>query len=420
MTTPFAKQIITQAISESLSRVKNNIRDKRSVLIGHPAKGQIIFTDDTESQIFVHNQGDITQGVERISASGIAKELLTYKRAILIRRNDSDVFEFAGVDTQYDEVYSLGTSTQIDQTAVQINQLTYATLQPQTSLILLVKGAMYGDDLVKDLSTPDFITGTVQDTDGANIVVPTTNLKAIGVLVQLNPRTSTLSFKQSAEYPSSTNLRDAYIADLLPIRDGGKRRVGYFELISGATSLTPANVLVVPDLLGDGELWTNPIVSVVGIGSGFQQHAIEQTISSGGLLTVSGEYWVDDQLIIEDGGQLIIKDGGQMVIRSIITDQPSLITASKEVTSDYTIALEDGNIAVDATSGVITITLPPMSTAIGRSFRIGRTNSGGGNVIIEGDSSETINGDLNKTLSAQWSFFIIVAIGTPSVDWAIG
>lgn len=419
MTTPLVKQIFNQMTNEIETIVGNNIRNTRSVLIGNTVTGEI-YTDSTETQIFVHTSGDITQGTERISSSNIQNGILTFNRPIKIRLNDAGLYEFAGLDTEFNDIYSLGSSTAIDQTPVQINQLKYGILHRQSSLILLVDGAIYGDNLVRDLTTPDFNSGTVQDTDGNNIVVPTTNLKAIGVLVQLDPQTSTLSYKQSAEYSSSISLRDAYDNGFLPIRDGNKRRIGYFELIAGATELTDANVLPLPDFLGLGELWPNPIDDNILIGSGFQQHAIEQTIASGGLLTVEGEYWVDNQLIIEDGGQLIIEDGGQMIIRPVITDQPSLIAKSFEKTADYTVLLSDGSIIVDASSGVVTITLPPVATAVGRSFRIGRSNSGGGNVIIEGDGSETINGNLNETLSSQWSNVILVAYDTPSTDWSIG
>lgn len=419
MTTPFAKQINTATIEEMERRIGNNLRSSRPVLIGNPTQEQQIYTDDTQTQIFVHSQGDTTQGVERISASGIPNAVLTYKRAIRIRKNDSDVFEYAGVDVQYDEVYSQGTAAAIDQTPVKISQLSYATLHPQSGLILLVKGAMYGDDLVRDLLTPDFSSGTVQDVDSVNITIPTTNRRAKGILVQLDAETSALSYKQSAEYNSSISLRDAYDNDLLPLRDAGRKRVGYFELINGMTELTYDNLLIVPEFLADTVLWPNPIVEEIKIQAGRQQHAINQTISTNGLLTVSGEYYVDNQITIS-GGQLIIADGGQMIVQSIITDQPSLLAKSIEKTADYTVLLSDGSIIVDASGGVVTITLPPVASATGRSFRIGRSNSGGGNVIIEGDGSETINGNLNETLSSQWSNVIVVAYDTPSTDWSIG
>jgi hypothetical protein len=421
MTTPLVKQIWSQASDEIAGRIGNNIRNTRKVLIGNPAVNNQIFADTEETQIYVHSQGDTTQGVERISASGIPSEILkAYKRSILIRRSDSGAFVYAGVDTEYDEVYSQGQSTAIDQTPVQLNQLKYGILHRQSGLSLLLDGAMYGDDLVRDLITPDFVSGTVQDTDGNNIVVPTTNRRAIGVLVQLDPPTSTLSYKQSAEYNSSTSLRDAYTNGLLPIRDGDKWRVGYFELIAGATEFTDANVLPLPDFMGIGDLWQNPIDSDIFIGFGRQQIAYQQVISATGDLTVDGEFVVDDSIKIEDGGKLTISDGGQVIIRPFITDQPQLIAQSKEVSADYTVLLSDGNIMGDASGGDITITLPVVATAIGRAFRIGRSNSGGGNVIIDGNGSETINGDLNTTLSSQWSNVIIVAYDTVSVDWSIG
>ena len=64
-----------------------------------------------------------------------------------------------------------------------------------------------------------------------------------------------------------------------------------------------------------GGMWVNPVADARSIPAGNQQHAIQQTSATGAALTVAGEYWVDDDITIEDGGTLIIDDGGQVTVR---------------------------------------------------------------------------------------------------------
>lgn len=70
---------------------------------------------------------------------------------------------------------------------------------------------------------------------------------------------------------------------------------------------------------------------------------------------------------------------------------------------------------IDATSGNVTITLP---TAAGNmaAFIIKKIDSSANTVIIDGNSSETIDGDTTVTIYDQYNYIEIISDGT---NWKI-
>lgn len=415
MKIPFSTSYIERGMGAAKDLIGNNIRNKRHVAVGNP-QGRGIYADDAESLIYVHDSGNESASSSLISVTLQDKSQLIFGNPILIEQTASGAWVIDRGDPDAQIQFGSGITAIPDQTPVNLNQLEYGTLQPYNGLVFRVMGAMYGNDYVVSTLTGDFSTGTVQDTSATNIVVPTTNRRAIGVLIQVDPSTGVLSYKQSAEYIATLSLQSQFSAGVLPDPDSSAYRIGYISLAKGVTSGDYSHIWQVPEMYSrGGGLWTNPIVSTVAIEIGEQQHAIEQTISTLGELTVSGEYYVDNELIIS-GGELIISSG-EVIIRHIVANEPSLISKSVTKTADYTITLFDGNIFADASGGDITITLPTALSSIGRSFRVTRINAGGGNVIIDGNANETINGDLTVTVSSQWTSSILVSSGT---DWIIG
>lgn len=73
------------------------------------------------------------------------------------------------------------------------------------------------------------------------------------------------------------------------------------------------------------------------------------------------------------------------------------------VSANYTAAADDHVIYADASSGALTISLPPVADADGRVITVHATSVAGGNVTIDGNASETINGAATKVLSTQYS-----------------
>lgn len=64
----------------------------------------------------------------------------------------------------------------------------------------------------------------------------------------------------------------------------------------------------------------------------------------------------------------------------------------------------------DAGAGGITVTLPPAAQATDQMVVVKKT-LGVGNVTVEGDGAETIDGVLNKTIATQYSTSIFLSDG---------
>lgn len=69
-----------------------------------------------------------------------------------------------------------------------------------------------------------------------------------------------------------------------------------------------------------------------------------------------------------------------------------------------------------ANAAPITITLPAASTCSGRIYVIKKITATAGNITIEASGAETIDGTLNRTLTTQWSKYILQSNGT---EWYI-
>jgi len=85
-------------------------------------------------------------------------------------------------------------------------------------------------------------------------------------------------------------------------------------------------------------------------------------------------------------------------------------------TTTYTATLIDDIILCDATSSGFTVTLPAASGLTGKQLIVKKTDSSVNTVIVDGDSSETIDGDTTKTLFSQYDYITIVSDGS---NWVV-
>lgn len=81
-------------------------------------------------------------------------------------------------------------------------------------------------------------------------------------------------------------------------------------------------------------------------------------------------------------------------------------------TASATLAASVSFVKADSTGGAVTLTLPTAASYTGRHLTVKRINGGGNNVILDGASSETIDGALTKTLASQYSSATILSDGT--------
>lgn len=275
-----------KAIKRSLG---NNIRSKRTAVLGSPIHNKAVYADTEQSLVYVHGLGAEPGAIETIPASGISKELLIYGQPILLEQNDNGQWVFYNVDTQADAQFRAGITAEHDQTPISLSQLDYGTIHPQTGLVLLVKAAMYDDTWVDNLLTGDFSTGTVQDTSAANITIPTTNNKAKIVLIQVDPAAGTLSYKQSSEFSATLSPEAAKINGLVPATDSSKYRVGVAKLIKGITQFDYSHVRSWPEFLSKGDAtWPITVSSALTIASNTQRVVGSFTVDTGGSVTIDG------------------------------------------------------------------------------------------------------------------------------------
>lgn len=85
-------------------------------------------------------------------------------------------------------------------------------------------------------------------------------------------------------------------------------------------------------------------------------------------------------------------------------------------TVDYTVTAFDEIILVDATAADTTITLPTAVGNTGRSFSIKKIDASVNIVIVEGDGTETIDGDLTRSLLLQYDYIVVISDGA---NWLI-
>lgn len=111
-----------------------------------------------------------------------------------------------------------------------------------------------------------------------------------------------------------------------------------------------------------------------------------------------GPYLFQDDDLIDDPDD----DWDGEYQRGITTDAEisaaGMIVSVTSITADYTVLATDAIILADATAGQITVTLPTAVGIEGRVYMIKKTDSSSYKVIIEGNGTETINGELNQEL----------------------
>lgn len=98
-------------------------------------------------------------------------------------------------------------------------------------------------------------------------------------------------------------------------------------------------------------------------------------------------------------------------VQALVTRQ-SILRRVRTETAHYTAAGTDSVILVDATSAVVTITLPPAARHRGLLLAIKKIDASANAVTIDGNGSETIDGSATATLSAQWDVEELISDGT--------
>jgi len=85
-------------------------------------------------------------------------------------------------------------------------------------------------------------------------------------------------------------------------------------------------------------------------------------------------------------------------------------------TSDYTLTNGDYTILVDASSAEVNVILPEAQGNLGRIYHIKKIDNTGNNVVIDGHSNETIDGETTKSIQFQYTCITVTSDGS---NWFI-
>lgn len=99
-------------------------------------------------------------------------------------------------------------------------------------------------------------------------------------------------------------------------------------------------------------------------------------------------------------------------INSRLQVNGSFATAITTVSANTTLDATHHTVGVDASGGNRTINLPAASGCSGRIYIVKKVDSTANTVTIDANGSETIDGDLTRVLSSQWSYLTIQSTGS--------
>lgn len=181
--------------------------------------------------------------------------------------------------------------------------------------------------------------------------------------------------------------------------------------------------------IGDNNFYGNGLRNVFVNGNDNYIHDYSENIT---LLGSSGDivYSGLKNVTVIDTSDVTITSGDITLINGAIYPRMyslySPVTTLPSTTKTYTAGLVEGLILVETGGTDTTITLPSASSPFiwdevygvnfGKILNIKKTDSGAGRVIIDGNGTQTIDGDLTKTLTTQYENLTIQSDGS---NWHI-
>lgn len=219
--------------------------------LGDPSQNDKVYVTETDKQglVYVHGIGDTPSSAYTAENSANLKELLP-NRLVLVKPSSNGRLRIIGVASE-DSEYMANVNLS-DQVPVYHEQIVNGGLAPNENDTVLAIGAHWIVDGIAykttDKNTGDLLDGTTNDTSATGIEPPSTAGLAKLVLVQEDPTTDTLSYKQSSTFPATYSLDIAIANSFAPSPDSDQVRKGYVKLINGMTSIQREHVFSMPDI----------------------------------------------------------------------------------------------------------------------------------------------------------------------------
>lgn len=104
------------------------------------------------------------------------------------------------------------------------------------------------------------------------------------------------------------------------------------------------------------------------------------------------------------------------ILAGLKVDAEDIEFTTEEVATATTLTADHFMVAVNASSGSVTITLPAAASHTDRIYTIKKIDSSGNKVTIDGNSDEKIDGEETVDLNLQYSYVTIVCDGD---EWFI-
>jgi len=239
--------------------------------LGDPAQGYKVKVDSTDKKglVYIHGIGDTPNSAYTAENRVGLTELLP-RSLVEVGYTETGRFKIVGFAPENSE-YIDGVNIN-DQTPVYRNQILDGGLIANDSnnvqyigTYYVVNGIVY---LTSDQTTGNLIDGSTDDTSAVAIQPPSTPQTAIVVLVQINPVTNVISYKQSSAFPASYSNRLIASNSLYPQPDDNNAITGYIRLINGVTTIKQEHITSLPDIyrINRGEANTASNIGIDGVG----------------------------------------------------------------------------------------------------------------------------------------------------------
>lgn len=123
-------------------------------------------------------------------------------------------------------------------------------------------------------------------------------------------------------------------------------------------------------------------------------------------------------VLTSNGVTIVTTSGTQTLTNKTLTTPQinGLDVAYANKTANYTMTATDTVVTADATAGAFTVTLPASASSTGLVYFIKKTDSSANTVTVDGNASETIDGNTTFALTQQNQVLTITSDGT---NWRI-
>lgn len=239
---------ISDVIAQSLG---SRISEPEFALMGNFATKLIKVDDaDQEGLVWIHGLGDDKTSSYPAFNSAEIKEIFGRPIEVELTKFGYKIVSLAPEDATFTDGVNLSSQDPVYRESLLFGGI--IPIEPADGTVLVMNATYRVDNqhyITKDAVSGNLIDGSTNDTSAVSIDLPTTSGQALIVMVQIDPTTEAITYKQSAEFNASFTMYQVSQNGALPTPDIGNYLVGYVRLTKGITALTWNQVMNTPDVL---------------------------------------------------------------------------------------------------------------------------------------------------------------------------